>query len=272
MLDWKGDQLTGTNLKPRFQWQFAMQSDDKLIIDGHSNLAMKPNKSTGELLARITNTMVIIKESYMAYENKVAAPANHDTNRGYLEATATKWRNDSVNNTMQFFKMHLFRAALPGDICKIVAQHDQNTMTLDDMYQIATPTQREARAKLAKSITAVDEDTYSDTDDEDDKVVAFQNRKSSKFANKGRKQLNAQMHARQFQSRQGSGNNFNRNRKYCFYCKIQNHTQEECCKRIRENKPCRDKQGCAYWPKVYVTSNSNQSERDQQGQQQGFHS
>jgi len=70
MLEWEGDQLTWTNLKPRFQWQFTTQSDDKHIIDGLSNLAMKPNESMGELLARIINTMVIIKESYAAYENK----------------------------------------------------------------------------------------------------------------------------------------------------------------------------------------------------------
>jgi hypothetical protein len=46
-------------------------------------------------------------------------------------------------------------------------------------------------------------------------------------------------------------------------------TQDECRKRIQENKTCRDKQGRAYWPKVYVTSNSNneQHERDQQEQQ-----
>ncbi len=69
-----------------------------------------------------------------------------------------------------------------------------------------------------------------------------------------------------------AGSNSNRNGKYCFYCKIKNHTQDECRKRIWENKPCRDKQGRAYWPKVYVTSNNNseQNERDQQGQQQGF--
>jgi hypothetical protein len=48
---------------------------------------MKLNKSTGELLTRITNTMVIIKESYAAYENKVKAPPQ-DANRGYLDATA----------------------------------------------------------------------------------------------------------------------------------------------------------------------------------------
>jgi hypothetical protein len=54
------------NLKQRFQLQFAMKSDDKPIIDGLSNLVMKPKESTDELLARITNTMVIIKESYTA--------------------------------------------------------------------------------------------------------------------------------------------------------------------------------------------------------------
>jgi len=150
MLDWSVDQLTWTNLKPRFQKQFATQTDDKLIIDGLSNLAMGPNKTTGELLAKIMNNMVIIKESYTAYENKVAAPASDAQGLGavgYLEATATQWKNDAVNNMLQFFKMQLFRAALPGDLRKAVAQHDQNTITLDDMYQVATDTQRESGSK-----------------------------------------------------------------------------------------------------------------------------
>ena len=63
MLDWTADQLTWTNLKPRFQKQFVTQTDDKLIIDRHSNLGMGPNETTGELLAGIMNIMVIIKES-----------------------------------------------------------------------------------------------------------------------------------------------------------------------------------------------------------------
>jgi hypothetical protein len=52
--------------------------------------------------------------------------------------------NDTVNNLFQFFKMHFFRAFLPGDLRKAVAQHDQTTNTLDDMYQVATDTQRES--------------------------------------------------------------------------------------------------------------------------------
>jgi hypothetical protein len=139
MLDWEGDQLTWTNLKHRFQHQFATQTDDKLIIDGLSNLAMKPNESTGELLAQITNTMVIIKESYAAYINEVAA-TQHDANKGYLDATATKWRNDSANNAFQFFKMQLFWAALPGEIHQVITQKDL-TITLNDIYTAATTVQ-----------------------------------------------------------------------------------------------------------------------------------
>ncbi len=271
MLDWSADQLTWTNLKPRFQKQFATQTDDRQIIDGLSNLAMSTNETTGELLARVTNTMVIIKESYMTYKNKVEAPAQ-DANVGYLDATATKWKNDSVINVMQFFKMQLFRAALTRDLRKAVAQHNQNTTTLDDMYQVATDTQREAGSKTIQTVAAIDEDNNSDVEDDDHEVTAFfQNMKNEKFQSKPKQSTStAPQHNNQYPA--NARNNSNRNGKYCFYCKLQNHTQEEYCRRIRENKPCKDKQGCAYWPKVYVTSNSNseKNDREQQGQQQGF--
>jgi hypothetical protein len=116
MLDWTADQLTWTNLKPRFQRQFATQTDEKMIIEGLSNLTMKPNESTGELLARITNTMVILKDSYASYENKPVAPAHHDINGGYTLPTARRWRDEALNNATQFLKMQLFRAALPADL------------------------------------------------------------------------------------------------------------------------------------------------------------
>jgi hypothetical protein len=97
MLDWSADKLTWTYLKPRFQKQFVTQTDDKLIIDGLSNLAMGPSETTGELLARITHTMVIIKESYAAYENKVKEPKQDGQgNVGLLDATTTRWKNDAV--------------------------------------------------------------------------------------------------------------------------------------------------------------------------------
>jgi hypothetical protein len=76
-----------------------------MIIEGLSNLAMKPYEATGELLARITNTMVILKDSYTNYENKPAAPAHHDINGGYTMATATRWKDEALNNAAQFLKI-----------------------------------------------------------------------------------------------------------------------------------------------------------------------
>jgi hypothetical protein len=49
-----------------------------------------------------------------------------------------------------------------------------------------------------------------------------------------------------------NSNNSNRKNKYCYFCKLQGHQQEECRERIKENKPCRDSQGRTYWPIIYL--------------------
>jgi hypothetical protein len=142
---------------------------------------------------------------------------------------------------------------------------------LDDMYQVATDTQRESGPKASRPVSAINDDSQSEAEEDeeaDDEVAAFQNKRNNRFQNQNRSQNQGQPQ-RNNHYNAGSGNNRNRNGKYCFYCKIQNHTQEECRKRIRENKPCKDKQGRAYWPKVYVTN--EHPERDQQGQQPVFH-
>jgi len=279
MLDWTPDQLTWTNLKPRFQRQFATQTDEKMIMEGLSNLAMKPGESTGELLARITNTMVIIKESYANYENKPPAPANFDVNNGFTMPVCRQWRDDVLNNTQQFLKMQLFRAALTPELRKVVAQRNPNNMTLDEMYQIVMDTQREAGPKIKQAVAAVLPET------EDEEITAFQKRKNKNFNQKKSSSYNTSNsttskggykgysdnkgYAGNFKGNSGPGNNTNRNGKYCFYCKLQNHIQEDCFKRIREKKPCRDRQGRAYWPRVYLTENSEPQNQGQQ--QQGFH-
>jgi hypothetical protein len=268
MLDWTAAQLTWTNLKPRFQRQFATQTDEKMIMEGLSNLAMKPGESTGELLARITNTMVIIKDSYASYENKPAAPAHHDVNNGFTMPVCRQWRDEALNNAQQFLKMQLFRAALTPELRKVVTQRNPNTMTLDDMYQIATDTQREAGPKIKQAVAAVQPEN-----DEEDKIAAFQRRKGNKNTEQKKNsnpttKSGSKGYSNNYRSNPGPGNNANQNSKYCFYCKLQNHTQEECFKRIREKKPCKDRQGRAYWPRVYLTENSDSQI---QGQQPGFH-
>jgi hypothetical protein len=188
-----------------------------MIIEGLSNLAMRPSESTGELLARITNTMVILKESYASYENKPAAPAHHDVNGGFTMPTARRWRDKALNNAQQFLKMQRFRAALPADLQKVVAQRNPNILTLDDMYQITTDTQREAGPKIKQVVVAVhpEEWEYSKGDEE---IAAFQRVPRTR---KGRK-TPIQRQSRppkgtNYKNTGGPGSNANRNGKYCFY-------------------------------------------------------
>ncbi len=149
-----------------------------------------------------------------------------------------------------------------------MAQRNPNTMTLDNMYQIATDTQRKAGPKIKQAVATIQ------PEDDDDEVAAFQRRKNKNFDRKKTSSSNpttkagSKGYSSNYKSNTRPGNNTNRNGKYCFYCKLQNHTQDECFKRIREKKPCRDRQGRAYWPRVYLTENSDSQH---QGQQQGFH-
>jgi hypothetical protein len=187
--------------------------------------------------------------------------------------TTTRWKDEALNNTSQFLKMQLFRAALSANLRKVVAQRNPNTLTLDEMYQIVMDTQRESGPKVNKMIAVIHLDERDDSD-EDEEIAAFQKWKTSKSTDRKK---NSNLTRTTYKgpstgskSGSGPGNNSDRNGKYCFYCKLQNHMQEDCFKRIRDKKLCKDKQGHAYWPRVYITSNSEQQDRDLQGQQQGF--
>jgi hypothetical protein len=47
------------------------------------------------------------------------------------------------------------------------------------------------------------------------------------------------------------------NGKFCSYCKILNHSQEECRKRMRDYKLCVTNQGKLYWLKINSTAENN---------------
>jgi hypothetical protein len=59
---------------------------------------------------------------------------------------------------------------------------------------------------------------------------------------------------------QTQGSKASRNGKFCVYCKILNHTQEECCKRMKDNKSCVNRKGQLFWPKINATTKNNCAE------------
>jgi len=84
IVDWNTDEnvrLAWSDFKDLFKQEYAVQTNDKLILEGLSNLAMKPNETTNELLTRITRTTRVIRESFDEYDAKIPYPHN-DVNGG----------------------------------------------------------------------------------------------------------------------------------------------------------------------------------------------
>ena len=63
----------------------------------------------------------------------------------------------------------------------------QNTIKLDDMYQVATKTQRVTGSKTTQPVPAVNEDSHPEPKDDEDEIAAFQNRWNTRFQNKSKK-------------------------------------------------------------------------------------
>jgi hypothetical protein len=189
--------------------------------------------------------------------------------------TRTMTENDGISNHsfwrflrqydamwINFFKMNLFKAVLTPELRSVVAQQEQETITIKKMYQVATTAQRELKGKSLASVNEIREEEVP-AEAEDDDVTAFNRRgarpKTNQYQSGGQSRGGYSSGRGGYQAgsgtrrggNSGNGNNGNRNGKFCYFCKIQGHRQEECQKRIKENKPCRDAQGRYYWPKIY---------------------
>jgi hypothetical protein len=225
---------------------------------------MKSKETTNELLTRITRTTRVIRESFDEYDAKIPYPHN-DINGGISNAAFRRFLRQYDAMWINFFKMNLFKAALTPELRSVVAQQEQETITIKRMYQVATTAQRELKGKgpaLVNEIREEEPTAESETDD----VAAFNRRgarpRTNQAGGQSRGNYNSgrggyQTGSGRAASNSGSGSNNNRNGKYCYFCKIQGHRQEECRKRMKENKPCRDAQGRYYWPKIYLMEDND---------------
>jgi hypothetical protein len=75
------DQTLWSDFKEIFKQEYPVQTNERLILEGLVNLAMKPNEMTNELLTRITRTVSVTKESFADYGAITLDPHN-DINHG----------------------------------------------------------------------------------------------------------------------------------------------------------------------------------------------
>jgi hypothetical protein len=89
VVDWDNDehdQPLWSDFKEIFKQEYAMQTNERLILEGLANVAMKPNETTNELITRITRTVRVIKESFADYGAITPDPHN-DINYGISNQT-----------------------------------------------------------------------------------------------------------------------------------------------------------------------------------------
>jgi hypothetical protein len=177
IVDWNTDEnvrLVWSDFKDLFKQEYAVHTNDKLILEGLSNLAMKSNETTNELLTRITRTTRVIRESFDEYDAKIPCPHN-DINGGISNAAFRRFFRQYDAMWIKFFKMNLFKAALTPELRSVVAQQEQETITIKKMYQVATTAQRELKDKGPALVNEVREEEPT-TESETDDVAAFNRR------------------------------------------------------------------------------------------------
>ncbi len=132
IVDWNTDEnvrLVWSDFKDLFKQEYAVQTNNKLILEGLLNLAMKPNEMTKELLTPITRMTRVIRESFDEYDAKIPYPHN-DVNGGISNNTFRRFLRQYDTMWINFSKMNLFKAALMPELRSVVAQQEQETITI----------------------------------------------------------------------------------------------------------------------------------------------
>ncbi len=126
VVDWdddEHDQPLWSDFKEVFKQEYTVQTNERLILEGLANLATKPNKTTNELLTRITRTVRVIKESFENYGAITPDPHN-DINHGISNQTFRSLKCQYTAMMFNFFKMNLFKATLTPELRAVRAQQD----------------------------------------------------------------------------------------------------------------------------------------------------
>jgi hypothetical protein len=264
-------QKTWTRIRPSFKTEFAAFLGDKLIIDGLAKLSHRPGENPRMFFSRLEEHIFVLKENYASYRVKPDRPAQEAVG-GYSEDSLTKFSNDSVDNFANFMFTQMFKAAAPENVRRLLSHKDQTRLTVEDAYKVYFTDHQMDMDKKPTTIHAVNEESDNGQINKQD-VAAFrpqqrpQNQGFQSNSNRGNNRSRGQNNRsnynngnrQNYQSYNQSNqpkSNASGNGKFCAYCKILNHIQEDCRKQIKDNKPCITNKGQLYWPKVNSTNDN----------------
>jgi len=158
--------------------------------------------------------------------------------------------NDSVEAYNKVLFAQVFKAAAPENVRKLLSHKDQTRLTVDDAYQTFFTEHRveqDKRQPTALNVHAVEDNLDQESNNTDPNMAAFrpqhppqqqQFRQQQQYNNRGnRSRGQSSYRGNSNRSSQNQGSNASRNGKFCIYCKILNHTQEECRKKLMIRNP-----------------------------------
>jgi hypothetical protein len=202
-----------------------------------------------KFFSRLEKLCNVLHENFASYRIKPDRPAQLPDGH-YSEDALTQYANDSVEAYNKFLFAQIFKAAAPENVGKLLSHKDQTRLTVDDAYQTFFTEHRvkqDKRQPTALNVHAIEDHQDQDTANMDPNVAAFRpqrppqqqfcQQQSNNHGNRSRGQNSYRGKSNGNRSSQNKGNNTSRNGKFYIYCKILNHTQEECRKRINDKKP-----------------------------------
>jgi hypothetical protein len=241
-----------------------MESDDKLILDGLAHMAMRPMENVRDFFGRLNKVNTVILDAYQGYTLAPQDPVpDANGNITMTRAEHQNYKKALVENVVEFYILNQFRAALLPDLRRVINLQPMHTLDLDTAVRLATIELRSKdEARGASKIQAIQQG-----DKEDNVEAISQNRQRGFSTNQNQGQQDKSQNCQNYQPqnnyrnnnqqqwRPNPGNNSNRNKMTCIFCRKQGHKQEDCRKRINANQPCLDLSGKPFWPKINLTEN-----------------
>ena len=124
-------------IKPFFKAEFAIQTDDKLILDGLAHMAMKKSENVCDYFGRLNKTNNIIMEGkcqYTLLPPKPVVQAN-----GFLDTAEVDTYYDIRDRAIgEFYLLNLFRAGLPTELKRVINLQSLNELDLYNAVKLAT--------------------------------------------------------------------------------------------------------------------------------------
>jgi hypothetical protein len=227
-------------------------------------MAKRPSKNVRSFFGHLNKVNTVILDAYQGYT--LTPPDPVADGAGNITLTLNDfnaYKRALVENVVEFYILNQFRAALLPDLRRVINLQPMHSLDLDTAVRLATIELRSKdEARSGARINPVQQ-----PEEEEDIVEAVTQNRQKKFypqaqQNRGQQQRqnsrpqqqnnNYRNNQQQWRSN-NPGNNSNRNKMTCSFCRKLGHHQEDCRKRINSNQPCVDSNGKTFWPKINTT-------------------